>query len=175
MESHKIVSHYNNICCTVRLIRSFLVHQKSSPWYHAFWCPGDRASAAMVLTLFVYMNRDKNDNGLLSGRCQAIIWTSAGILLIGTNFNEILIEIHIFPFKKMHLKMLFAKWRLFHLVPNVLAKMLRCNSVQGSSVLSICVKPGVSGIYWTMNHLVPAGLFVYWTMTDLVPAGLLCL
>ena len=65
-----------------------------------------------------------SDNGLLPGRCQVIIWTSAGILLIGTNFNEILIKILTFPFKKIHLKMLFAKWCLFHLVPNVLAKML---------------------------------------------------
>ena len=41
------------------------------------------------------------------GRRQAIIWTNAGILLIwplGTNFNEILIEIHTFSFKKMRLK-----------------------------------------------------------------------
>ena len=48
-----------------------------------------------------------SDNGLLPGRHQAIIWTSAGILLIGplgTKFNEILIVIHIFLFKKMHLK-----------------------------------------------------------------------
>ena len=48
-----------------------------------------------------------SDNGLSSGRRQAIIWTNAGILLIGplgTNFNEILIEIHTFSFKKMHLK-----------------------------------------------------------------------
>ena len=40
-----------------------------------------------------------SDNGLSPGRHQAIIWTSAGILLfgtIGTNFNEILSEIHIF-------------------------------------------------------------------------------
>ena len=50
-----------------------------------------------------------SDNGLLPGRRQAIIWTNAGILLIGplgTNFSEIVIEIHTFPFKKMHLKML---------------------------------------------------------------------
>ena len=36
-----------------------------------------------------------SDNDLSPGRCQAIIWTSAGILLIGfsgTNWNEILIE-----------------------------------------------------------------------------------
>ena len=49
-----------------------------------------------------------SDNGLSPGRRQAIIWTNAGILLIGllgTNFSEILIEICIFSFKKMHLKM----------------------------------------------------------------------
>ena len=48
-------------------------------------------------------------NGSSPGRCQAIIWTNAGILLIGplgTNFSEILSEIHTFSFKKMHLKML---------------------------------------------------------------------
>ena len=48
------------------------------------------------------------DNGLSPGRRQAIIWTNAGILSIGplgTNFSDSLIEILIFPFKKMHLKM----------------------------------------------------------------------
>ena len=38
-----------------------------------------------------------SDNGLSPGRHQAIIWTNAGILLIrtlGTNFSEILSEIH---------------------------------------------------------------------------------
>ena len=57
-----------------------------------------------------------SDNGLSPGRRQAIIWTNAGILLIwtlGTNFNEILSEIHIFPFKKLHLKMSSAKWLPF--------------------------------------------------------------
>ena len=47
-----------------------------------------------------------SDNGLSPGGRQAIIWTIAGILLIGplgTNFSEILIEIHTFSFKKMHL------------------------------------------------------------------------
>ena len=40
-------------------------------------------------------------------RMYAIIWTNAGILLIGplgTNFNEILIGIQTFSFRKMHLK-----------------------------------------------------------------------
>ena len=64
-----------------------------------------------------------SDNGLSLDRRQAIILTNAGILLIGhsgTNFSEILIEILIFSFKKMQLKMSFAKWRPFCLGLNVL-------------------------------------------------------
>ena len=62
-------------------------------------------------------------NGLWPGWRQAIIWTNAGILLIGpleTNFNEILFEIQKFSFKKMYLKILSAKWRPFCLGLNVL-------------------------------------------------------
>ena len=62
-------------------------------------------------------------NGLSPGRRQAIIWTNAAILLIGTigtNFSEILIEIHQFSFKKMHLKMSSGKQRSFCLSLNVL-------------------------------------------------------
>ena len=47
-----------------------------------------------------------SDDGLSPGRRQAIIWTSAGILLIGpigTKFRAIEIEIHILSFKKMYL------------------------------------------------------------------------
>ena len=69
-----------------------------------------------------------SDNGLSPGRRQAIIWTNAGMLLIGplgTNFNEILIEIHTFSFKKMHLKMASAKWRPFCLGLNVLTKIFQ--------------------------------------------------
>ena len=57
-----------------------------------------------------------SDNGLSPGRCQAIIRTNAGMLFfksLGTNFGEILIEIHAFAFKKMHLKTSSAKWRPF--------------------------------------------------------------
>ena len=57
-----------------------------------------------------------SDNGLSPGRRQAIIWTIAGILLIGplwTNYSEILIGIQSSSFKKMHLKMSSAKWRPF--------------------------------------------------------------
>ena len=66
-----------------------------------------------------------SDNGLSPGRRQAIIWTNAGILLIGplgTNFSEILNKIHTFSFKKMRLKMLSGKWRPFCLGLNVLRK-----------------------------------------------------
>ena len=64
-----------------------------------------------------------SDNGLSPSRRQAIIWTNAGVLLIrpsGTNFSEILIEIDVFSFKNMHLKMSSAKWRPFRLGLNVL-------------------------------------------------------
>ena len=48
-----------------------------------------------------------SDDGLSPGRHQAIIWTSAGILLIeplGTNSSEILIRFHTFSVQKIHLK-----------------------------------------------------------------------
>ena len=63
------------------------------------------------------------DNGLSPGRCQAIIWTNAGILLIEplrTNFSEISIKSHAFSFKEMHLKMSSGKWRPSCLGLNVL-------------------------------------------------------
>ena len=64
-----------------------------------------------------------SDNGLWPGQCQAINRTNAGFLLIGplgTNFSEILIEILIFSFKKMHLKVSSANRRPFCLGLNVL-------------------------------------------------------
>ena len=67
-----------------------------------------------------------SDNGLSPNRRQAIIWTNAGILLIGplgTNFGENWIEIQIFSFRKMHLKM-SAKWRPFCLGLNVLTRSI---------------------------------------------------
>ena len=52
-------------------------------------------------------------NGLSPGQRQAIIWTNAGILLIGplgTNFSEIPMAFHTFSVKKIRLKMSSAKW-----------------------------------------------------------------
>ena len=64
-----------------------------------------------------------SDNGLAPSRRQAIIWTNAGILLIGplgTHFSELIIIIHSFSFNKMLLKMSSAIWRPFWLGLNVL-------------------------------------------------------
>ena len=73
-----------------------------------------------------------SDNGLSPGRRQAIIWTNDGILLIrtlGTNFSEILSEIHSFSFQKMYLKMSSVKWRLFRLGLNELSEHGGCRKL----------------------------------------------
>ena len=64
-----------------------------------------------------------SDNDLSPERRQAIIWTNAGILLIGplaTNFSEILVEIQTFSLKKVPLKMSSAKCCSFRLGLNAL-------------------------------------------------------
>ena len=56
-----------------------------------------------------------SDNDLSPGWRQAIIWTNAGLLLIGplgTNFSEILIEVLTFSFKKMRFKLSSATQNL---------------------------------------------------------------
>ena len=73
-----------------------------------------------------------SDNGLSPSRRQAIIRTNAWILLtrpLGTNFSEILIEILIFSFRKMRLKVSSAKWRPFYLGLNVLNSLVRTDRV----------------------------------------------
>ena len=64
------------------------------------------------------------DNGLSPGQRQAIIWTNARIFSIELSridFSEILIKIHEFSFKKMHLKIWSGKCWPFCLGLNVLA------------------------------------------------------
>ena len=64
-----------------------------------------------------------SDNGLEPDWHQVIIWTNAGMLLIGplrTNFTKISIEILTYSFKKMRLNESSAKWRPFCLGLNVL-------------------------------------------------------
>ena len=63
-----------------------------------------------------------SDNGLSPERRQANVWTNAGILLIetlGTNFSDILGEIHTFSLKEMNMKPSSAKRRPFCLGLNV--------------------------------------------------------
>ena len=82
------------------------------------------------------------DNGLSPGRHQAIIWTNAGILLIGplgTNVSEILNEIHTFSFKKMHLKTSPVKRRPFCLGLNVFS-LLTVQYYLFGGVVHTCLK-----------------------------------
>ena len=63
-----------------------------------------------------------SDNGLSPSRRWPITWTNAGIWLIGPlgkHFIVMLIEIHTFSHKKMHLKMSSVKWRQFCVSLNV--------------------------------------------------------
>ena len=71
-----------------------------------------------------------SDNGLSPGRRQVIIWTNDGILLIGplgTIFSEILIEIYMFSFKKIHLKTSSGNWQPFCL--GLLDKIIQGNAM----------------------------------------------
>ena len=79
------------------------LHQCRILWYH--W---GRVTYICISKLTII----GSDDGLSPDRPQAIIWTNAGLLLIGplgTNFSETLIKILTFSFKKMHLKLLSAK------------------------------------------------------------------
>ena len=70
----------------------------------------------------IRISNARNSDGYSTGNAPPS-GNNAGILLIGplgTNFSEILIEIHTFSFKKMHLKMSSGKSRPFCLGLNVL-------------------------------------------------------
>ena len=108
-----------------------------------------------------------SDNGLSPRRRQAIIWTNAAILLIGTlgkQFSEILIEMQTFSLKKIRLKMSSAKHRPFCLGIDVLN--LQTN-------LSVLFHP--VGRLYTMGSLIfwfrPGGLqkrHVHYTVNSLI-------
>ena len=92
------------LCQAIQHISGFSIDLYLTHW--------DRVTHTCVSKLTVI----GSDNGFSPRRRQAIIWTIAGILLIGplgTNFSELLIGIQIFSFKNMHLKMSSAKWRRF--------------------------------------------------------------
>ena len=103
-----------------------------------------------------------SDNGLSPKGRQAIIWTNAGILLIGplgTNSSQIVIGIQTFSFKKMHLKVSSAKRRLFCLGLNVLTDTKRAISTS-SHMLHICHRDNSGGCL-KLADFVGCGL-LYW-------------
>ena len=118
-------------------------------------------------------------NGLSPARRQAITWTNVGILSIGplgTNFSEMLIEIHTFSFKKIHLKM-SGKWRPFCLGLNVLTnccQFIRIGSsdglvVSGSKPLPETVLTNTCAVFQTQifskspgRNVKKIALFIYY-------------
>ena len=116
--------HFTNDCCSVYESKTIVLWfqennaiELSGTVGYAWFCRG------LCWHLFTHWGRvthiclsrltiTGSDNGLSPGRRQAIIWTNAGILLIGplgTNFSDILIEILTFSFKKMCLEVSSAK------------------------------------------------------------------
>ena len=90
-----------------------------------------------------------SDNGLSPGRLQAIIWTNAGILLIGllgTNFSEMLSEIQTFSLRKIRLKMSSEKCCPFRLGLNVLSVLYHTFSVMAYRTTSPAVKYMISDL-----------------------------
>ena len=123
MEKYSMVAHLR-------------IHTHKKPYechmkpYHCTMCP-KRFSTSSDLTHWgrvTHVCVSKlaiigSDNGLSPDRRQAIIWTNAGLLLIGpirTNFSEILIEILTFSFKTIRLKVSSAERWPFCLGLNML-------------------------------------------------------
>ena len=113
-----------------------------------------------------------SDNGLSPERCQSIIWTNAGILLIGpvgTNLNEILIEIQTFSLKKIRLKMSSAKCCSFLLGLNVLIEWCK-DKLQWNTECWICnhVFPDVWGLNSRNWLILLYGMLIY-SLHQLMP------
>ena len=107
--------------------------------------------------------------GLSPGWCQAIIWTSDGILLnwpLGTNSSEMLIEIHIFSFKKMHVKLAFGKLWPFCLGLHVLRRMklwLHSWTFSSETKVSDCQSWVCDGVLWLLGLCSLAGVKAQWS------------
>ena len=117
-----------------------------------------------------YLTIIASDNGLSPSRRQAIIWTNARILLIRpveTNFSEILIEIHTFSFKKMHLMMSSAKRRSFCLGLNV----LRCRMYNDIDMHAY--SKGILSSFNPLRRLDMTSFVVTWQLLDYQPGFLI--
>ena len=108
----------------------------------------DRLARTYVSKLTIIVS----DNGLSPSRRQAIIWTNAGILLIGplgTKFSEILIEIRI----GINSKMSTGKWRPYFLGLNVLKMLIKTPSEPPphfwfSQPLCVCLLKTFMDLFW---------------------------
>ena len=99
---------------TFRSRRHYQMHVREGEWIQFGLTHWGRVTHICVSKLTII----GSDNGLSPERRQAIIWTNAGIFLIGplgTNFSEILIEKQTFSLKKIRLKMSSAKCFSFRL------------------------------------------------------------
>ena len=121
-----------------------------------------------------------SDNSLWPVQRKAIIWTNAGMLLIGplrTHFTEILIEIQTFSLRKIRLKMSFAKCCSFRLGLNVLTALpgSMARRHRGLALLkylpfdiSACLMVDMRGyltfmyIYLTFNWSIPSSMSSLW-------------
>ena len=121
-----IIIHFSEIWIKIQDFSLTKTHLKMLSVQWQPFCPGKdelthwgRVTHICVSNLTII----GSDNGLSPSWRQAIIWTNAGILLIGplgTNLSEILILTETFSFKKMHLKVSSVKWRPFCLGLNEL-------------------------------------------------------
>ena len=112
-----------------------------------------------------------SDNGLSPWRRQAIIWTNGAVLLIGplgTNFSQILIEMSICSFTKMHLEMPSGKWRPFCLGLNVLNHPPQTIRPRMVSSLWLClwyIRTTSIFAYGGPSSLVGVGELIWWAGT----------
>ena len=105
-----------------------------------------------------------SDNGLSPDRLQAIIWSNAGLLLIGplgTNFSEILIVILTFSFKKMRLKVSSAKRRPFCLGLNVLKEITVYSRWHYFYIAFVCEHYQVQS--WVTGNVLSEIVCGYWS------------
>ena len=86
----------------------------------------------------------------------------------GTNFSEISIKIHIFSFKKMHLKVSSANWELFYCGLNVLIVFVDQKLLDDHLLMAVS---RVSQLWhrqsWTKYDLQPWKKFISLTHCDL--------
>ena len=136
---YTILCHVMPCYASCLLLRYIILSILSSwvEWFHICLSHWGRVTHICVNKVTII----GSDNGLSPGRRQAIIWTNAGLLLIGpleTNFTETLINIQTFSFRKMHLKMSPGKWRPFCLGLNVLKRDSIQNTHQVDRMVDIC-------------------------------------